>query len=432
MENEKIQLPLYLGVKIQERLREKYGIETDNRNFSREELDLVDELTVVPPIEGELEGIEQLRNIEKLVIESVGNTSFQTECISSISSKDIQSITQCNNLRELSIINQSKIETLDCSKFKGLTSLTIKNNRKLQEINGLEDLSRLEEFCCYGNESLQSISNLGDIIVENDELIRIELDMMLFPDAINFSRISGFYDDEPFEKLKKVECVSKAVFVQSMLKKEVNITCEKMMQLHQKAMQILIENSIDGTDAQIAENIEKYIDKNTEYIEDYKMQTTDNKDNKPIVGARSSSNGAYNVLINGKGNVEGYTKAMQYLLKLKDINSRSVYCIEKSQDQDEENKYQSVVFLEDENLYANPAKSGLALKNRKDMQKIYQFDGIHLSNEISNNVLRDLGARIGGVRSIERELKETVNSKEVTKEKEVDYGYERGDKKSIC
>lgn len=118
MENERIEVPLYLGTKIQERLREKYGMETDNRFFSSSELSQVDELTIVPPLEGGLVGIEVLKNIEKLVIESIGNTSFQTECIPSISSSDIQNIAKCTNLKELEIINQSKIEEIDCSRFK--------------------------------------------------------------------------------------------------------------------------------------------------------------------------------------------------------------------------------------------------------------------------------------------------------------------------
>lgn len=118
MENERIELPLYLGKKVQEELKNKYGMETDNRCFSQKELELVKEITIVPPLEGGLKGIENLTNLQKLVIDSPGNTAFQTKMIPSISNEDIDKIAQCKNLIELSIINQSKITDVDCNRIE--------------------------------------------------------------------------------------------------------------------------------------------------------------------------------------------------------------------------------------------------------------------------------------------------------------------------
>ena len=117
MEEGKIEVPFYLGLKIQKRLKEKYGIETDGIHYSREDLRKIDKLEIVPPLEGGLQKIDLLLNLESLVVTSVGNTAFQTKLVPSIMDDDINSIAKCTKLKELSIINQVKIDCLDCSRF---------------------------------------------------------------------------------------------------------------------------------------------------------------------------------------------------------------------------------------------------------------------------------------------------------------------------
>lgn len=290
----------------------------------------------------------------------------------------------------------------------------------------MEELDYLEKFNCSGNTSLKRIPNLGDLIIENDELHDLELDMNLFPDAISFSNASGFYDTEAAERLSKIEKTSKAVFVDSMLKKDVNITYSKMMQFHQKAMKILIENSIDRNDENVIQNIEKYIKNNTEFSDDYQNYS----EKRASVGARSNSNGAYNVLMSERGNTEGYAKAMQYLLKLKGINSQMVYCVDKNETEPE--KYNSVLVLDDgENYIDLGERKNLGIKTKEQMETDYQFDCVHLANEVTNNALRVLGARRGKVEELEQTFEKDIKSKTKEKEEEVDYGRERGPKESI-
>ena len=356
MEEEKIELPLYLGIRVQKRLREKYGIETDDKIFSKKDLDDVDELKIVPPLEGGLKGIELLTNIEKLVIESVGNTAFQTKIIPSIVEEDINSIAKCSKLKELSIINQSKINCLDCSKFEGLTNLIIKNNRGLREIKGLENITTLEKFTCYGNEGLYEIEHLDQVILNNPELYAIELDFLLFPNAIGYNRKNNTYNLQADERLTKLQDISKAIYIESMMKKEVNIPHSKMIQVHKKCLDILEENEINGDNIEVAEKIERYLAQNIKY--NVSLQDNSTTENKAIMGARSSANGLYTTVMNEKGNCEGFTRAMQYLLKIKGIHARNVYCVPKPENTGAremlKEEYHSVVYLENSDLYSDP------------------------------------------------------------------------------
>jgi len=363
---DKIEVPVYLGKKIQTRLREKFGIETDGKLFTRKELDVVDELEIVPPLEGGLKGIELLTNIQRLVIGSVGNTSFQTKKIPSIVEEDIESIAQCSKLKELEIINQSKINCLDCSKLQNLTSLTIKNNRGLKKIEGLENLKRLEKLVCFGNEGLHEIEDLDKVILNNQELYSIELDFLLFPDAIGYKRADGTYNLQADEKLRNLEDITKAVYVESMMKKEVSVPHSKMMQAHKKAVEILKENAIDGDNIQVAEKIEEYLAHNIKYNITTKTNAT--AENKDIIGARTSANGIYPTLMRAKGNCEGFTRTMQYLLKLKGINSRNVYCMPRQENKEIceilKDEYHSVVCLENTDLYSDPCYEAIYYEQR--------------------------------------------------------------------
>ena len=364
---EKIEIPKYLGLKVQKRLREKFGIETDGIKFSRQELNQIDELEIVPPMEGGLKGLELLTNIEKLVIISIGNTAFQTKKIPSIVDDDINSIAKCRNLKELSIINQTKINCLDCSNLNGLTKLEIKNNRCLKSIKGLENVKTLEKIICYGNEALHRIPNLDKVILNNSDLFQTELDFLLFPDAIGYNREDNTYNFEADQKLKNLEDITKAVYIESMMKKEVNIPHSKMMQVHQRSLEILKENHVEGDNIEMAEKIEEYLVQNIKY--NMNLGENSSVENKAIVGARSSANGLYSAIMKAKGSCEGFTRAMQYLLKLKGINSRNVYCMPKPENEEVcknlKEEYHSVIYLENLNMYSDLCYDAICLEQRR-------------------------------------------------------------------
>lgn len=110
-----------------------------------------------------------------------------------------------------------------------------------------------------------------------------------------------------------------------------------MIQLHNRCCEILDENispSSDKRDTIIG--IELYLAKNVKYDhEGIKHEYTHVSD--PITstsgekvyiqdGPKGGTNGAYNAIMRNSCVCEGYTRAMQYLLKLKGIHSHNVDC----------------------------------------------------------------------------------------------------------
>ena len=85
-DTELIKLPLSLGLKINEILKEKINfVPRKNKigmmtfEFTREELDLIERLNFKNPVRGAIEGIELLPNLKTLVIKSDGNTAYKQD-----------------------------------------------------------------------------------------------------------------------------------------------------------------------------------------------------------------------------------------------------------------------------------------------------------------------------------------------------------------
>lgn len=314
--------------------------------------------------------------------------------------------------------------------MKNLKSLIIKNNRNLEKISGLEKQKSLVEFSCYGNDSLNSIENLDKIILANAELNTIKLDMLLYPDSVKYNAMDNSYNDNAIANLNRINNTSKIVFIETMLKKEVNISYSKMFQMNQKAHDII--KGMSGDDVSITKSISEYIAKNISCSKDDEKTFSENKE---IVGARSNSNGAFSAIMNNVCNNEGYARAMQYLLKLKGIGATKIYCVEK--DNQDENQYNSVISL-GEDRYTDPALNAelynkgnesetFKIKNIEEMKQIYKFDGIHLQNEVTKEFIKERGARISEVNRMKKSLEIDKNkAKEETLRREG--GYDRGER----
>ena len=55
------------------------------------------------------------------------------------------------------------------------------------------------------------------------------------------------------------------------------------------------------------------------------------------------------------------------------------------------------------------------------MQAMYDFDGVHLENEITTDFLKKSRARMQGVTKIKKAVKEDLQKKNAKEEKEEDY-----------
>ena len=335
-----IKLPLSLGLKINGILKDKIGfVPRVNKvgmmtfEFTREELELIEELKFENPVRGEIAGIELLPNLRSLVIKSNGNTAYkQDKNIASISDEDSSCIYKCENIESLSIENQAKLSFIDVSQMKKLHFLSAKRNSRLEEISGLEQATELWQLDCYGNESLMQMGYLNKVIMQNEELTNLNLDVLLFPDAMGFDIRSGEINEDTLKRFKDMNVSWQEILLRG---KSIKINNYQMMQMHQKACKALedyvpkyCENytAIIGIEQYLAENV-KY---DNESLNHGHSHSYDSKADglPPIVsGPIGGANGAYNAIIYGTCVCEGYTRAMQYLLRLKGIKSHNVHCI---------------------------------------------------------------------------------------------------------
>lgn len=341
---ELIKLPISLGLKVNQILKEKIGFTPRTSKigllsfeFTSEELGLITKLYFENPLSGDLEGIDLLPNLKTLDIKTYRVSAYTRERdIASISDKDGFAISRCKSLENLTIDGQTKLTYLDVSGLENLRGLTMCRNARLSELSGLEELLNLWTISLIGNESLTHIENLDKIILKNKELTDVGLDILLYPDAIGYKR-DGSINEEVMKKFTNSEINTSWEEIMSS-GKNIKINLYQMMKMHAIACEGLLEYIPPLSDIEtIVLGIEQYLAENVRY--DYaaiksKSHTHTSEPfqlngheiriaNGPLGGA----NGAFNAFMFKSCVCEGYTRAMQYLLRLKGIKSHNVHNI---------------------------------------------------------------------------------------------------------
>lgn len=342
MENEskKIKLPINLGMRVSKILQEKHNIPTRTNNFgildfsfTEEELSLITSLELRNPVPGDLEGLHFLPNLQSLSVETRAITAhIQQKNIPSITDKDMAEISKCTSLKDLSIVNQAKATWLDVSKLKNLQKLVVSHNQHLDDIFGMDKLEKLWILKCYGNNRLQQIENLDQILTQNTELGELNLDVLLFPNAIGYNQSTGQYNRASLAQIQELAGVGIVTWGEALNgNRAITINTNQMIQLHNKACEILENNVSPTADTRdIIIGIEQYLASNVKYDYDGMEHGHTGGTNFNGVriqnGPKGGTNGAYNALVRNTCVCEGYTRGMQYLLKLKGINSHNVDC----------------------------------------------------------------------------------------------------------
>lgn len=347
---EKIVLPIALARYVFEILKKEYKVERLKKiyytdSFTLEELSKIESIElekVIPP--NFFEGIELLPNLKTLFIKSFKSPSFTHPMdISSIDDKDISNIQKCKRLEFLEIINQPNISEIDLSKMSHLWSVNISGNSNLKHIKGIDKLPELSSFTCFGNKSLCSIENLDKAIIQSEDLSDLNLDVLLFPDAIGY-KPSGEYNKEALQRMSELTHLNwtESVPIFKYTKRttqtlhiDINhVTCNlyQMIRMHNEANKILAENipSTYGVrDTIIA--IERYLAENVTYddesIESPLRGITTGEDTKILFGLKNGISSVYNCLVEKKCVCAGFARGEQYLLKLRGIRSREVECV---------------------------------------------------------------------------------------------------------
>ena len=329
-----IKIPISLGIKINEILEEKIQFKPRTNNmgimsfeYTIEELELIDKLYIENPSSNMLEGIELLPNLKSLSIKSIGDSSYmQDKNVYSINDKDSKYISKCKNLEYLCIENQAKLGYIDLTDMKKINTLSINNNLHLDCINGLW------QFDCVGNELLTKIHKLNDIIMNNEELTGLNLDLLLFPDAVGYDARTGNLNEETIKKFEDMSVSWQETLSSG---RNIKINNYQMMKMHKKAKEALddyVPNSnnkeiiVLGIELYLAENV-KYDKESLNHNHSYTYDSDHDNLSPIVVGPIGGANGAYNAFTYGICVCEGYTRAMQYLLRLKDIKSHNVDCI---------------------------------------------------------------------------------------------------------
>lgn len=323
---ELIKMPMSLGLRIINILKEKNIEPRKNSSgpfkdmlsleFTQEELDLIIKLEIKNPGSMELDGIEHLRKLEVLTISTTDQTEYQ-KSPASINDKDIKKISTLKNLKTLTIDNQSNISWLLLDDLQNLEELCLTRNTNLEEIYGLEKLHKLISFEERGNKTLYIINGIQNMI-NNNNLDIFEVDVLHYPEIINQS-----------QKLVNLTNCDFSEQISGGQYKSVNYSFYQMMLFHKKCVDIAEQAKQSSTDVRMQILfVEKYLAENITY--DYDALETKNRVHFVDGIQKGKSNGtnsAYNGIMYGSAVCEGYTRSMQYILKLMGIQTKNVYCI---------------------------------------------------------------------------------------------------------
>lgn len=397
MEYKKIKLSTSLGIAVSNYFRlvlgktipiNQYGLL--DFAFLPEELEMVKNVRLSNLKKGSLEKIKYLKNLEVLEIYSEHNDEIEMMAAAheseeySIEDRDFIDIAKCTKIKTLIIKAQNKLTKIDLNCFENLEHLELRCNKNLEIIDAGREIKNIKTFICCDNEKIKNTEEIGRIIERNDKLKYLQIDVINFPDAINFDYHSGEYNSEIVKKMKNISKVNFEECFEG--DRTIVLSLNQMIDMHNKACEILhlyVQNTANKKDLIVG--IDNYLAKNVVYDEEagrhvhlddvMNMCKTDTRFEKLYRFAKApthGASGAYNAIMFNQCICEGYTRAMQYLLKLKGIKSHDVYCLPKIKEKsffntEEENaqageyeipfddEYHSILCIDDYNsLYADP------------------------------------------------------------------------------
>ena len=321
MSMELIKLPYKIGIPIVKYLS-NLGIEPRKDNggglsfqFTQEELDQVLEIQIDEPTAGCLQGIEHCHNLKSLKVINKSYSAFSNSNMS-ISDADIKIIAKLTSLESLSIVGQKGITWVDVTDLVNLGFLSIERNNGIDLVEGLESLEKIKEISIFGNKELFDLRGIVNLI-EHNKLDVLELDLLNFPE------VSGL--------IPKLLAIPNCQFYETCSSgKDVHYNCGTASLFQKRCLEIakeILSQKPENT-LNIIILIEKYIAEHITY--DYDALERKGRFHETNGVRRGYSNGtqsAYNGLIYGSCVCEGYTRSMQYLLKLLEIKTKNVYCI---------------------------------------------------------------------------------------------------------
>ena len=340
-----IKLPYKIGIPIVHYLK-TIGIEPRKDNsgglafqFTQEELDKVLDIKIDEPTPGCLQGLEFCHNLKSLSIVNKSYSAYKNRNMS-ISDADIKIISKLVSLESLSIVGQSGITWVDVTDLINLERLSIERNTSIDLIEGLETLKKIKEVSVFGNKELFKLQGISDLI-KNNKLDVLELDLLNYPEIC--------------EIMPQLLAIPTCQFYETCSSgKDVHYNCSTASLFHKRCLEIereiLLQKPRNMIDTIIL--IERYIAEHITY--DYDALEREERFHEKDGIRRGFNNGtqsAYNGLIYGSCVCEGYTRSMQYLLKLLNIKTKNVYCLS-GKDKIKINSYGNQLELPDDGYHS--------------------------------------------------------------------------------
>lgn len=324
------------GIEVPEKVKDLYDSE---QLFFEEELDYV---TSLSSKNVDLRYLQYFKNLKTLILDS---SPF-------IEDGDFKRIVaSCPNVVNLVIKNQASLKKINISDLKSLKNLSIVSNEHLVVIEGLDD-KKLDSFEFFDNVSYKDIDAIVNYIVDpKKNMVRVSLDALYYIDAMkvlaeNLPEYDSYksYLEEKFtwsEKLgfKEQRCES--------------YTSGQLQVAYESACDVVYRYiNVNMTDA------EKFT---TLYLWLEKFITIESQRNLLV------NEGISNAFLNRKSNPQTYAKLLQFLLRLVNIESFDINCL----NLEENDKY----YLSDNSYCSIPSDDYFILRTK--------FDGVYNYSDIA-------------------------------------------------
>lgn len=308
-------LNYFIEMALQRQLNEFVGDDA----FTEEHLMLIKNLSISTVTH--IDGISKLKNLENLQIGCMDRLEYQIQDII-----DYSELKNLPNLKSLTIVNNLHINRLDLSKLESLETLVLVADYNLNEIIGIEKLTKLKRVIIVGN-NVQSLENIQQYIKNTKQTKTNILDYKIF------NNICNNIDDYNFLASTSMLYDTSLVFAEKVGIGEIFIYSFNMISRINNIANNILNNIIkeDMTEEEKVSAIYHYVIENLTYNYDElsKRNNDIEKDKKQILiydNRYKFINSSYEAFINGSVVCEGYVNMLNFLLNKIGIESRTVYC----------------------------------------------------------------------------------------------------------
>lgn len=289
------------------------------------------------PRQGDFVGIDKLKNLKSLKInDEIAPIIEYREY--GITDDDLENIYKCNNLKDLEIINQSNIQSINLGNFPKLKNLKLINNVQLADVDFIDKIEHLDIFECYSNSELYEIPYLNEAIKKANPQIQLSLTPQYYLDSIGYNPQTGEIDKDAQDKLECIGNSGQTNWIEPVIynvTENLNLKMEysQVRQMYEKAKTIIDNLNLDGLSPikQIS-LLENWITQNVQYDEEGKdklVEVENDAKESRIIGeeklSQLTANSEYDVLTCKKGVCEGIARSEAFLSKfIKDADAYSM------------------------------------------------------------------------------------------------------------